>query len=82
MINMIIDRKEKHQHIVSDLDVLTNEFRKPHHFICSIQFSKASANIEKDAEEVGNNDREEVELLDDELLESRKIWIYGDKDVA
>ena len=79
---MIIDMKEKHQLIVSDLDVLTNEFRKPHHFICSIQFSKVSANTEKDAEEVENNDREEVELFDDELLESRKIWIYGDRDVA
>ena len=49
---MIIDMKEKHQRIVSDLDVLTNEFRKLHPFICSMQFSKESAYIEKDAEEV------------------------------
>ena len=34
------------------------------------QVSKESINIEKDAKEVEKNNREEVELLDAELLES------------
>ena len=37
---------------MSDLDVVTNEFKKLHAFICSIQFSKESVNIEKHGEEV------------------------------
>ena len=69
VMNMIIDMKEKHQHIVSDLDVLTNQFKKLHHFICSIQFSKEHVDTEKDAE-VEKNNTEEGELLDEELLES------------
>ena len=65
------------QRIVSDLDMLTNEFRKLHPFIWSIQFSKESVNIEKHGEEVQKNYRKEVELLDDELLES----FNGDMDI-
>ena len=57
MINMIINMKEKHKHILSDLDVLTNEFRKVHHFTGTIQFSKESIDIEKDGEEVETNGR-------------------------
>ena len=57
VINMIINMKEKHKHILSDLDVLTNEFRKVHHFTGTIQFSKESIDIEKDGEEVETNGR-------------------------